>query len=139
MFVYYTCLSTTHVCLLNIFIYYTCLSIKNVFLLHIFVYYTCFSTTNFCLLHMFVYYICLFTTYVCLLHMLVYYILEMNIGCKFPNRLEWVLKSVPNRFEETSCARHANICVNAHIPFQKVPKYYEKCLEPVLGEIICID
>ena len=64
---------------------------------------------------------------------------EMNIGCKFPNRLEWVLKSVPNRFEETSCARHANICVNAHIPFQKVPKYYEKCLEPVLGEIICID
>ena len=64
--------------------------------------------------------------------------LEINIGCKFPNRLELVLKSVPNRFEESSFARHANICIYGHNPSKKIPKLYEKFSEPDLGENILV-
>ena len=61
--------------------------------------------------------------------------LEINIGCKFPNRLELVLKSVPNRFEESSFARHANICIYVQGAF----KYYVSMFEPDLVENILVD
>ena len=54
---------------------------------------------------------------------------------QFPNRLELVLKSVPNRFEESSFARHANICIYGQGPF----KYYVSMFEPDLGENILVD
>ena len=60
---------------------------------------------------------------------------KMHIGCKFPNRLELVLKSVPNRFEESSFARHANICIYGQGAF----KYYVSMFEPDLGENILVD
>ena len=51
---------------------------------------------------------------------------------QFPNRLELVLKSVPNRFEESSFERHANICIYAHNP-PKSPKLLRKVFRARLG------
>lgn len=48
---------------------------------------------------------------------------------------ELVLKSVPNRFEESSFARHANICIYGQGAF----KYYVSIFEPDMGENILVD